>query len=189
MLNAQKQKGEDINLLPQIGFQSSTAGRVLAWILSTFRIIVIITEIIVMVAFLSRFWFDAQNSELNEEIQQKQAVLSASLDFETRFRDAQKRLTILSAITSDEDKDTLLLESVKKALPPDVILTKVLSEKDNLQITASTPNEQSVQQFIVNLSDNQYLLDLGMSEASTSIDNPSILSFTLNAIRGDRKVN
>ena len=47
---------EEINLLPQKGFEATTAGRILAWILSTFRIIVIITELLVMVAFLSRFW-------------------------------------------------------------------------------------------------------------------------------------
>ena len=60
-------KKQQVNLLPEKGFTSTTTGRVLTWILSTFRIIVIVTEIIVMIAFLSRFWLDAQNTDLSEE--------------------------------------------------------------------------------------------------------------------------
>ena len=91
----QKSKKEEINLLPQKGFASTTAGRILAWILSTFRIIVIVTEIIVMVAFLSRFWLDAQNTDLDEEITQKQALIAASLGFEKRFKQTQSVVPVL----------------------------------------------------------------------------------------------
>ena len=83
-----------INLLPSRGLGSSTAGRVLSWILSTFRIIVIVTEIIVMVAFLSRFWLDAQNTDITEEMTQKQAVLAASLDFERKFKETKEKCVV-----------------------------------------------------------------------------------------------
>ena len=61
-------KKKNINLLPKEEFDASVVGRLLRWAMGTFRIIVIITEMIVMAAFLSRFWLDAQNSDLNDEI-------------------------------------------------------------------------------------------------------------------------
>ncbi len=47
-----------INLLPQEEFAVSTLGRILAWLMSTFRYIVIAVEMVVMLAFLSRFWLE-----------------------------------------------------------------------------------------------------------------------------------
>ena len=67
---AARKKSSRINLLPQEEFAASTLGRILAWILSTFRILVIMTELIVILAFLSRFWLDARTTDLNEEIKQ-----------------------------------------------------------------------------------------------------------------------
>jgi len=45
--------------------------------MGSFRIIVIVTEIIVMGAFLSRFWLDAQNSELDSSIKIASAQITA----------------------------------------------------------------------------------------------------------------
>src|SRR3989304_5055627 len=97
---AAHKKEEQINLLPEKGFEQTTTGRILTWILSSFRIIVIVTEIIVMIAFLSRFWLDAQNTDLTEELQQKQAVLSASKAFDAEFKDTQKRLKVFTDLTA-----------------------------------------------------------------------------------------
>ena len=90
------QKKSEINLLPQEEFASSTLGRVLTWLLSTFRIIVIATEIIVMAVFLSRFWLDAKANDLNELIRKNQAVLGTTVEFENEFRNIQKKLDTFS---------------------------------------------------------------------------------------------
>lgn len=178
---ARKKQEEEINLLPQKGFQSSTAGRVLAWILSTFRIIVIVTEIIVMVAFLSRFWFDAQNTNLNEQIQQKKDVLLAYREFEHNFKDVQKRLTIYSDITQNQISGINVAETVKYFLPPDVVATKIADEDNKLEITGETSNERSIQQLIVNLNSVSILKDISLIGISTQKEDPSVLMFTINS--------
>ena len=178
---ARKKQDQDINLLPQKGFQTSTAGRILAWILSTFRIIVIVTEIIVMIAFLSRFWFDAQNTDLNEKIQQKQAVLAASKDFELRFKDVQDRLEIFSNLTDNKMKNSEILTLITSSIPSDVILTKLAVTKEAFLLTGSTSNEKSIQQLIVNLASNQNFNNLGLLGINTDTTNPSVLIFTIGA--------
>ena len=176
-----RKKEEQINLLPQKGFQATTSGRILAWILSTFRIIVIATEVIVMIAFLSRFWFDAQNTDLNEKIEQKQAILVAARDFELRFKDIQKRLKVYSNLTATNNESTNFLSNVTTYTPADVILTKFGVVDDKVEITAVTPNERSIQQFIVNLSSDETLKDVGLSKINTSSLNSSLLLFTIEA--------
>jgi len=178
---ARKKKEEEINLLPQKGFQSSTAGRVLAWILSTFRIIVIVTEIIVMIAFLSRFWFDAQNSNLNEQIQQKKDVLLAYQNFEHDFKDVQKRLKIYSAVTQNQNSGVNVVETVKYFLPPDVVTTKIADESNKLVVVGETSNERSIQQLVVNLNSVPIFKNTGLTGVNTKKDNPAILIFTINS--------
>src|SRR3990167_1085348 len=92
-----------INLLPQEEFESSTFGRVLKWLLSSFRIMVIITELVVMTAFLSRFWLDAKTTDLNDSIKQKQAVIESQNNFEKEFRKTQNRLVIFKEVTEAQD--------------------------------------------------------------------------------------
>jgi Tfp pilus assembly protein PilN len=178
---AARKKDEQINLLPQKGYESSTSGRILAWILTTFRVIVIVTEIIVMIAFLSRFWFDAQNSDLNEKLQQKQAVLAASQEFEMNFKDVQNRLKIYSALTKNQSSYSEILSTITEYLPSDMILTKFSVKDENIEIVTTSSNERSVEQFVVNLATMTQIEDVGLIGISTEPDNPTILFFTIGA--------
>jgi Tfp pilus assembly protein PilN len=180
-MSAHKTKDSEINLLPQKSFEASTPGRILTWILSTFRIIVIVTEIIVMLAFLSRFWFDAQNSDLDEKIQQKKAVLIASREFELEYKDIQKRLNLFTHLTEKTELNSSLIDRIKNFLPQDVILARLITQNDKIKVFASTPNEGSVKQYLVNLGSFDDLKNITLSSTSTSPENPSILEFTINA--------
>jgi Tfp pilus assembly protein PilN len=173
-------KKETINLLPEKGFASTTTGRILAWILSTFRIIVIVTEILVMIAFLSRFWLDAQNTDLGEEIDQKKAVLIASKDFETDFRGTQKRLEIYTQLTSAQKRATNTLKKITELLPLDVFLTTVNVEENTWTISGKTPSEKSIQQFLVNLNSIEGVNKTSIDSVGTDEDDPSALLFKLS---------
>lgn len=183
---AQKKQGQ-INLLPEANFDATTAGRVLSWVLSTFRIIVIVTEIIVMIAFLSRFWLDAQNTDLNDDIKEKAAVLTASKNFEREFENTQKRLEIFSELTKNEGVYADILKTVVSYLPTDLFLTTVIFEEGSLQIEGSTPNEMSIQQLIVNLSSTGKFSDIGLVELSTDPKNPIFLNFKLGTVFLDKE--
>src|SRR3990167_3725924 len=111
-------KNKPINLLPQEEFDASIVGRVLKWAMGTFRIIVIITEMIVMGAFLSRFWLDARNSDLNELIDIKSAQISLQSEFEKEFRGLQTKLNIIEEM-SKNTKSSEVLSRVSSKLPPD----------------------------------------------------------------------
>jgi Tfp pilus assembly protein PilN len=182
-------KQDQINLLPEANFEDTTTGRVLSWILSTFRIIVIVTEIIVMVAFLSRFWLDAQNTDLNDEIENKTAILTASQDFEKEFRETQNRLKIFSELTKNQGVYADTLNTLVSYLPSDLYLTTVTYEKNSIQIEGSTSNEVSVQQLIANLSSTDKFTDISLVEFATDSKDSYLFNFKLGtSFSGKEKI-
>lgn len=172
-------KKEEINLLPQKGFESNTVGRLLAWVLSSFRIIVIVTEIIVMIAFLSRFWLDAQNADLTDEIGNKKAVLESYKDFEKDFRDTQKRLSVYAFITGKEELASLL-KSLSDFLPPDIYLSGFSYSNGQINLVAHSTNEISIQQYLVNINTIDRVENIALTEIETEKDNPGLMKFTLS---------
>lgn len=175
---AQKKKNR-INLLPQEEFAQSTLGRVLAWFLSSFRIIVIITEVFVMMVFLSRFWLDAKSADLNDLIKQKQAVLVASADFEKEFRGIQKKLGIFSELTVIDEPTTSYLNSTTSLVPPEVILSSFSFVGTGIKIEGISPNERGIAQFVANLEASEEFEEVDITQISTDKETQVLLTFTL----------
>lgn len=173
-----KKKTALINLLQKEDFSATTIGRVLSWILSTFRVIVIVTEILVMLAFLSRFWLDAQNTDLNEQIKQKQAVLAASIPFEKNFKDTQARLAVFSEYAEGEGVIANSFETISSRLPDDVLLSSIKYLQAGVEIKGFAVNERGIQQFIVNLYDEDSIEEVTLGEVAFNIEN-QLLSFIL----------
>lgn len=176
---ARKKKQSKINLLPKEDFSSTTKGRVLSWILSTFRIIVIVTEVLVMLAFLSRFWLDTQNTDLNEKIKQKQAVLAASVNFENQFKDTQVRLKVFSEYSIEEGFLSEQIRIVNSRLPSDVVLDSFNVSKDGMVLDGFATNEQSIQQFIVNLYAEETITNVNLEEVTFNQDS-GLLKFRIS---------
>ncbi len=180
-----KKNTREINLLPEREFAGTVTGRVLSWIISTFRVIVIVTEILVMIAFLARFWLDAQNTDLNDDIDQKKAVLLASVDFENQFKDTQKRLRIFSSLTSSQPPSTYIA-TITRALPPDVLLSDISKLSSDVQLEGLTTNERAIQQFVVNLQASSLFGDVALIDVKTSQSNVNLLAFTIKAVPKER---
>jgi Tfp pilus assembly protein PilN len=167
-------KESKINLLPQKEFEKSVLGRTLRWALSSFRIIVVATEIVVMMAFLSRFWLDAKNSDLNELVAQKKAIILSFNNVEGEFRLAQKRLGIFSKLTAA----TPVSENIKSVisyLPPDISLNSVTENGNSLQIVGSAGSEQGIAQYLVNLESAKNLQEVTLSQIDSN-------TFTIKAV-------
>ena len=80
-----------INLLIHTDFDKTFLGKFLRWSLTYGRYIIICTEIIVLLAFIYRFSLDRKITDLNDEIEQKSAIIAANSNFEEQFRNLQFR--------------------------------------------------------------------------------------------------
>jgi Tfp pilus assembly protein PilN len=180
---AARKKPAQINLLPQEQFAASTTGRVLTWALSTFRIIVIITELVVILAFLSRFFLDAEHADLTEQIEQKQAVIAGSSEFEKTFRQVQQRLKIFSQLTEQDKQTSSVLSKLAISIPPDVYLDSVNLNDNSLSLVGLSPNERSIQEFVVNLEANLGAKNVNLERIETSFQDPSLMEFSIGIQR------
>ncbi len=176
---AAQQKHESINLLPQKQFSYTTTGRILSWILSTFRIIVIVTEMIVMFAFLSRFWLDAKNSNLTDELEQRKTILAASTEFEEQFAATQAKLALIDALDKENKLVANIVDTTSKGLPPDTLLTSLSVSPPRVILVGLSPSEQSIQQLIVNLQANKSIGTVSLSGIKPNPTDPSLMGFDI----------
>lgn len=171
-------KNKSINLLPQEEFGASSLGRVLKWAMGTFRIIVIVTEMIVMGAFLSRFWLDAQNSDLNDQIKIKSSQISAQSKFEKNFRGVQQKLSIFKELDL-LGKSSAKLDELTSSIPGDVTLTGINFSSNLSQIKGVANSELGLAQFIANLKAKKTIKTVELGQLGTPEGNPSQIVFVV----------
>lgn len=171
-------KNKLINLLPQEEFDASILGRTLRWAMGTFRIIVIVTEMVVMGAFLSRFWLDAQNSDLSDSLKTKTAQIQAQGDFEKEFREIQKKLSIYKTL-SQEIKQSDLVDKAVSGIPVDVVLSSVTIQDGSMVIKGKSGSELSVAQLVSNLKSDKSFKKVALGSVNSSNDDSSLI-FTVN---------
>ena len=178
-----KAQSKLINLLPQEEFASSTVGRILTWLLSSFRVIVIFSEIVVMGAFMSRFWLDARNADLTDEIKQKEAIVVSYSQIESEFKKSQKKINAYTLQTKNQDFPLQIIDTLSKSMPSDIKLT-VLSITDSaIDIKAESLTESSISKFIQILKKDNLFTQATVTQISTTKDNPSV-NFTVKANKG-----
>jgi Tfp pilus assembly protein PilN len=156
-------KKDTVNLLSRHDFQLTTWGKVANWSLTIGRWIVVVTELIVILAFISRFKLDQDIINLEDEIAQKQAIIEASADQEEIFRNTQKRLSVLSSATAQDRQLKDTFTQINLSLPVDVVITSMNISDNELSINAysvaeqaTSRAEQSISSFANNLRRSLY---------------------------------
>ena len=114
----------EINLLPDNDLETRPGGKFLKWALSWGKKIVILTELVVVMAFLSRFWLDSEVANLSEEIDRRKTIILASSEFETAFRSSQTIIEKIKKITSIPSL-VLIYDDVKGLISSQIRITQI----------------------------------------------------------------
>ena len=171
-------KNKAINLLPQEEFDVSIVGRTLKWAMGTFRIIVIFTEMIVMTAFLSRFWLDAKNSDLSNSIKIKSAQIVAQASVEKEFRSLQSKLNIAREIKAAAPLSAKI-DVITSKLPSGVSLTSVSVLENSAQVKGLSASEIGIAQFIANLKGDPSFKSVDLGQVNSSEGNIAQTVFSI----------
>ena len=147
---------KEISLLPTDEFEKSRLGRFLKWALRFGRWIVISTELIVILCFLSRFKLDRDLTDLGEKIRQQQAIVVSFGDLEKNFRNLQKRLSTIDALEKEQFLATNLLAELSKIIPLDVSLGELMVKDGRLEVSGSSLSEAGFGTFISELSESGF---------------------------------
>lgn len=177
---AQSNKPE-INFLPVEDLDKTTYGRFLKWALSVGRYIVVFTELIVLIAFGSRFWLDRTLSDLRDSIKQKQAVVKYAQDLEIQARSIQKRLNEAGVILSTELKADEVLKTLIRITPTDIAYNDLNITKTQVNISATTLSELSLSVFIYNLKKEKMFSDISLDSVDKNKKQQGEIAFRLAA--------
>ena len=177
---AHKIKTIKVNLLPKDPFTESPLGKFLSWALSAGRYIVVFTELIVILTFLSRFTLDRQLTDLNEEILKKQAILDSYEDLETKIRSIQAKAKFLSKI-EDAQQLVPVTKFVLEKIPDDIIFEDFDTRDDKFIISGKSYSQTSLANFIDVLKAETTFADVNLDKINTNEKDTGI-SFILRAI-------
>lgn len=147
---------KEINLLPIEEFEKTRLGRLLRWALTVGRWIVITTELIVILCFLSRFKLDRDLTDLGEKIKQQQAIITSFESLENDFRNLQKRLTTITQLNKEQILITSLLNGISQTVPLDVSLKELAITEKEVQIAGLALSEAGLNSFVQKLSESQF---------------------------------
>lgn len=157
-----------INLLGQEDLKHTPHGRIISWALTYGRYIMIGTEIVVLLAFISRFSLDRKLTDLKEEITQKQAILEANVDLERDIRLLQDALVKIKQTTANQSVPLDTLALLQAILPTDVYVETLDIATDRMAVSAVAGTTYGFSQLLTNLSATKQFAKIDIGDIKKS---------------------
>jgi hypothetical protein len=153
-----------INLLGDSDMEHTPLGRIVAWAVTYGRYIMIGTEIVVLLAFISRFSLDRKLTDLKEEVSQKQDIIEANLSFENDVRLLQNKLASIKTLLTVPVNPLDMLTLFQSILPTGVFLESFDLAKDQITVNATAGSTYAFSQFISNLQSTKTLAAIEIND-------------------------
>lgn len=171
----------NINLLSKDEFAVTPVGKFFKWALTFGKYIVIITQLVVITAFLYRFKLDRDLEALNDQVKQNQAVIDSFKDLEHQARILQNQLGTIKVITKDRTPTGTTLSTISQVMPLQIELQSLSLTQKNINFTGKSLTEAGLATLISGLQQQPDLTNITVNSISTGGAKDPTLSFTLTA--------
>lgn len=172
-------KTPSINLFT--GRNKSIVDRFLNWALGVGRLLIILTEVIALSAFLYRFSLDRQLIDLKGQIKGQETTLESLANNEKTYRNFQDRIFLVNQL-NDTGKSTL--DGFKKILqiaPSEMTVNTIALQKKSISIDATTHTISSLTKLIKNIKQIERVKSVFLEHLDNKISTATI-GFTLNIV-------
>ena len=147
---------KEISLLPDEENADSLSARIVRWLTTVGRYVIVFTELIVIGAFVSRFWLDRINSDLSESVRQQKAILESTASFEDQYSQLQKRLTLVKNYYKNQPEYQSKVQTLTESTPLDINFNSLtVGQNEDGTVGAvvglNAYQESSIVDFITNL--------------------------------------
>lgn len=172
----------NLDLLRPQGNPEKIASKLIRWLLSSGRYIFIFVEAIVLIAFFTRFKFDADLAERKESIEQKVPFIESLKPYEVVIRQTQQKISNLNSFYKDSIDYPKILTEIANSTPKGVIISNISLEKEvgkvTIQINATSQSNTDLSGFITALKKAQSFSAVDL--AGIGLEG-NIITFTINA--------
>lgn len=170
----------NINLLRPQGLSDQFAVKLIRWLLTTGRFIVVIVEAVVLVAFVVRFKYDSDLETLSDNINQQIPVVQSYKNDEVIIRQTQKQLSLIKQLRTSSPDYPSIIKELSSQTPQGVKLNSLNLEKTDssvlIRLTGEVINSGDLSAFLQGLKGDKNFSDINLESISLSKD---IVNFSI----------
>lgn len=144
------------------------------WALNLGRLVVVLTEVIALSAFLYRFSLDRQLIDLHDKIKQKQAIIKYLKPTEDKYRNFQDRL-FFSSTLKDSGKETVkIYQDLNSITPKDLTYNNLAISNDYIRLEANANSASSLLNLINALKKQPKVTKISLDKIENRTSNATI---------------
>ncbi len=167
----------DINLVKK---RVSFTDKFLSWALSAGRVVVILTEIIALSAFVYRFFLDRQLIDLHAKIKQEQAIISFSKASEDKYRNFQDRIAIAQRFSELGSSEVGVLKDILGFAPSGTTFNNLITTDVAVKIDASFTQISQLGAFVNSLKEYPAIASVNIEKIENT-PSSSLISVSITA--------
>lgn len=168
----------DINLLAQADINARPLGKLLRWSLTYGRYIIIGTQIIVLLAFFSRFKLDQELSDLHTRIDEKVNIIETLSSIETNTRKLQNKIQILANLESSRSIYLQIISDLARVTTNEIVINQLIFNQNQLLINGKSGTNTGFSNLLSYLRKNERFSQITLEEVSRNKDDS--LSFKIS---------
>lgn len=154
----------NINILSFQKTNESALGKFLTWSLLYGRIIIILTEFIVIAAFISRFYFDLKLSDLKDAVEVKANFIENSQPIEKEFLRFQGTLDEAGKIIDQRRDQSKVFTNFSSLLPSDIFVKEMTLKDNTFTFSCQIATVPALNSLILNLTSTNKFNDLSIDD-------------------------
>lgn len=172
---------KEIELIPQAA--PGGRGAVLSfWAKAVGIPLIAILQLLFLSVFAFRLKIELDLRSLAASVDEKEAILEQSADFETAFRDTQARLNLIAA-TEQEFCYSCAIQKINALTPIDVALTSVTLSAQTASVSAEAPQGIAFASFVANILEEDTVQEASITSGAIDQDGNFVFSLELTLDR------
>lgn len=169
-------KPASINLLKNK--QVSFFDKFINWALTIGRLVVILTELIALSAFLYRFSLDRRLIDLHAKIKQEQAVVNNLKNNEDRYRNLQERLELASNFSKLGVRKVKIIQDILNLAQKGVAFNNLVIYTNRISINANVQSTSALSVFTESLKNYPSISSVSLDSIETKPSSNLTVSIT-----------
>lgn len=169
-----------INLLPRDAFESSTLGIILEWALVFGKWAVILTQLVVMGAFIYRFTLDRSLTDLRKAIAKNVAVVKSYDQVERDYVLAQKQVIKATTVLATQDQAMKILDRIEAITPSEVWYDRINLTPTTLTLTAYAASLPGFGQFLTSVQRDPLFTGVRVGKIESSVSKGAQMQFDIS---------
>lgn len=173
-------RNKEINLLPKEPWEKGWLGKLIPWILSVGRYVIVFTELVVISGFLYRFSLDKKLTDVNEKIKQNLAMIKNYGDFEGKFRQTQQQLNQVKTIQEKSLKIDQLLNAISQMTPTEAVYETITISSEKIELSGRVMSEAGLATLLTRTQLSPEFSGASLENVNSNTGNDQAISFRMN---------